>query len=266
MADSKISQLPASTTPLAGTEVLPVVQSNTTKQVSVANLTAGRAVAAQKITLTYTSASADAFTLINTATSGKNWLFGGGTAGAVGDFGFYNSSDGIVSILLQPTGDVTLATGNIKVNTANKGINFTANTPAAGMTSQLLNWYEEGTFIPTVVGSTSAGTATYGGANGRYTRIGRTVEFEIYLDWSSGTGTGNLLFGGLPYSANGGSPYASATIGYIHNFTWTALKYPMALTIGTQVNFFLQSLGGGAISSMAYSANGTVYVSGTYTV
>jgi len=42
MADSKISALPASTTPLAGTEVLPIVQSSTTKQVSVANLTVGR--------------------------------------------------------------------------------------------------------------------------------------------------------------------------------------------------------------------------------
>jgi len=46
MADSKISALPASTTPLAGTEVLPIVQSSTTKQVSVANLTAGRTVSA----------------------------------------------------------------------------------------------------------------------------------------------------------------------------------------------------------------------------
>ena len=44
MADTKISALPASTTPLAGTEVLPIVQSSTTKQVSVANLTAGRSV------------------------------------------------------------------------------------------------------------------------------------------------------------------------------------------------------------------------------
>lgn len=35
MADLKISQLPVATTPLAGTEVLPIVQSGTTKQVSV---------------------------------------------------------------------------------------------------------------------------------------------------------------------------------------------------------------------------------------
>jgi hypothetical protein len=52
LADVKISALPASTTPLAGTEILPIVQSSTTKQVSVANLTAGRAVSALSYTAT----------------------------------------------------------------------------------------------------------------------------------------------------------------------------------------------------------------------
>lgn len=51
MADAKISALPASTTPLAGTEVIPLVQSGVTKNVSVANLTAGRAVSAASMTL-----------------------------------------------------------------------------------------------------------------------------------------------------------------------------------------------------------------------
>ena len=46
MADVKISALPASTTPLTGAEVLPIVQSGVTKQVSVTNLTSGKAVAA----------------------------------------------------------------------------------------------------------------------------------------------------------------------------------------------------------------------------
>ena len=52
MANTKISALPAATTPLAGTEVLPIVQSSTTKQVSVANLTVGRAISATQLTLT----------------------------------------------------------------------------------------------------------------------------------------------------------------------------------------------------------------------
>ena len=52
MANTKISALPAATTPLAGTEVLPIVQSSTTDQVTVANLTAGRAVATGALTVT----------------------------------------------------------------------------------------------------------------------------------------------------------------------------------------------------------------------
>ena len=46
MADVKISGLPASTTPLAGTEVLPIVQGGQTRQVSVNNLTTGKSVSA----------------------------------------------------------------------------------------------------------------------------------------------------------------------------------------------------------------------------
>jgi hypothetical protein len=51
MADTKISALPASTTPLAGSEVLPIVQSSATKQVSVANLTVGRSVSVADLTV-----------------------------------------------------------------------------------------------------------------------------------------------------------------------------------------------------------------------
>ena len=64
MADTKISALPASTVPLAGTEVLPIVQSSTTKQVSVANLTAGRSFDALGMTLTSTDAGATASPLL----------------------------------------------------------------------------------------------------------------------------------------------------------------------------------------------------------
>lgn len=52
MADTKISALPSSTTPLAGTEVLPIVQSSTTKKVTVADLTAGRTVDADTLNAT----------------------------------------------------------------------------------------------------------------------------------------------------------------------------------------------------------------------
>jgi len=52
MADKKISQLTAATTPLAGTEVVPVVQSGSTVKTPVSDLTAGRAVSMLSATLT----------------------------------------------------------------------------------------------------------------------------------------------------------------------------------------------------------------------
>lgn len=52
MADVKISALPAATTPLTGSEVLPIVQSGATQKVSVDNLTAGRAVSVRSASAT----------------------------------------------------------------------------------------------------------------------------------------------------------------------------------------------------------------------
>jgi hypothetical protein len=64
MADLKISQLNPATTPLAGTEVLPIVQGGATVKVSVANLTAGRVISANGVTFPATaSASSDPNTL-----------------------------------------------------------------------------------------------------------------------------------------------------------------------------------------------------------
>lgn len=50
MADKKISALSSATTPLAGTEVLPIVQSGATVKVPVADLTKGRTVSATGVT------------------------------------------------------------------------------------------------------------------------------------------------------------------------------------------------------------------------
>ena len=95
MADTKISALTASTTPLAGTEVLPIVQGGVTKQVSVANLTAGRAISATQVTLTTGSlivASGQGIDFSATPGTGTSELFndyeeGTWTPSAAGDAG-----------------------------------------------------------------------------------------------------------------------------------------------------------------------------------
>lgn len=81
MADAKISNLPAASTPLAGSEVLPIVQSGATKQVSVDNLTAGKTVSASGVTVTGLTASKAVFTDAskNLTTTGTVGTAQGGT-------------------------------------------------------------------------------------------------------------------------------------------------------------------------------------------
>ena len=56
------------------------------------------------------------------------------------------------------------------------GIDFSANGNVAGMTSELLDDYEEGDFTPTWQATTNSGTWA---ATGRYTKIGRLVTVEV---------------------------------------------------------------------------------------
>jgi hypothetical protein len=70
MANVKISELTSATTALAGTEVLPIVQSSATVKVSVANLTAGRSVAASAfVASTIGAASGNALSLQSNGTT-----------------------------------------------------------------------------------------------------------------------------------------------------------------------------------------------------
>lgn len=181
MADTKISALPASTLPLAGTEVLPIVQSSTTKKVAADDLTVKN--------------------VRSNATNGILQIAGPAAAATrtmtVPDANFTAAR---IDAAQSFTGDQTLATGNIIQGTAAKGINFTANTPLAGMTSQLLNWYEEGTWTPT------AGTFTVVGAftgTGTYIRIGKQVTVTARLNAATSIAcVAGQYFDSLPFTSS----------------------------------------------------------------
>lgn len=128
----------------------------------------------------------------------------GGTSGDVRIF----ANGAVERLRIGATGDTTALTGNFIPSTAAKGVNFTANTPAAGMTSQLLNWYEEGTWTPVIADATSGGNlASVGTTAARYTRIGRTVFVQASLDNITTTGMtaiNNVSIRGLPFASAAG--------------------------------------------------------------
>ena len=214
MADKKISALTSASTPLAGTEVLPIVQSSTTKQVSIANVTAGRAVSTltttalgpnaipitlQEITAAPVSATA-AYVGVTTS------AFPGGSNGdlvliprtsSAADVRVYVGSGTPTEALVVQgsTKDVRVQTGNVVIGTAAKGIDFSANTGTAGMTSELLNWYEDGTWTP----ASGVGVAT--SVSGVYTRIGRQVTVIGTLTFPVQIDAGVATITGLPFAS-----------------------------------------------------------------
>ena len=331
MANSKISALTSATTPLAGTEVLPVVQSSATTQVTVANLTAGRSVSGSNFVVTSSSIPANGVYLPaanslgiatnstlratfdasgnlglkvtpNAWSSGTSFEFGNGNGLSQG-YGlgphlqinaYYNAawkyasssfataiqfSAGNTNFLTAPSGitgnnitfttvmtlsnagglsigtttdagagNLLMGTGNITQGTAAKGFNFSANTPLAGKTSTLLNWYEEGTWTP----NQGAGLTLVGAfsSTGKYTRVGRNVTV-------SGTVTGATS---VAVTAAGvittNLPFTIGTAGH-GNATNAANTASAAIICNT---------GTTVTSAGAIAATGTITFSATYFV
>jgi hypothetical protein len=279
MSNSKISALTAATTPLAGTEVLPIVQSSATVKATIANIqaatvSAGIANAVQYLngskipttssnftydgtTLTITQATAANISLNNAS---GNYLYVTAAGGAAYIDNRISSSmnfrsngvftwsiyGGAQIAAFSAAGNLTMSLGNVVQGTAAKGFDFSANTPAAGKTSTVLNWYEEGTWTP----NQGAGLTLVGAfsSTGKYTRVGRNVTV-------SGTVTGATS---VAVTAAGvittNLPFTIGTAGH-GNATNAAITASAAIICNT---------GTTVTAAGAIAATGTITFSATY--
>ena len=253
MADKKISALTAASTPLAGTEVLPIVQSGATVKVSAANITAGRAVsmaslsavgngAAGTQTLATFNAAADAFS--NSVELALEPLISGQTSTCIGaqregvgtGAAVYLKAGGNEVLRGTVAGNISVATGNVVMATAAKGIDFSANTHAAGMTSELLNDYEEG--VISIGATCDSGTITLSSNTLYYTKIGRMVHVTgSIVVGSVSSPTGNVYFG-LPIAAG----ISTAVTLYMSNTNTIVGKIPVGVINAGQSIFYIQTL------------------------
>jgi hypothetical protein len=110
-----------------------------------------------------------------------------------------------------------------------------------------------GTWTPTFVGSTIAGTFTYATQSGRYQRVGRRVyfEFDVAISAITVAPTGNMRIAGLPIVSGAAAGLGPVTLGFISNIALpagktqiTALVPPVSLSYINLYTF--QSNTGGA--------------------
>ena len=103
---------------------------------------------------------------------------------------------------ISSVGDVSISTGNLVIGTSGKGIDFSA-TAGTG-TSELLDDYEEGTWTPTITGSTSGSVAGITINRAAYTKIGNQVTVYFYIsavNLDTASLVGNAEIGGLPFNS-----------------------------------------------------------------
>jgi hypothetical protein len=250
MADKKISALTSASTPLAGTEVFPLVQSGSTVKTPVSSVvTSGLTASFGDVTAITTGIPAITAirdldvgvigdvgqTIAIGAKSGTTPTAGADILGVLeasatgGRFAVRTLTSGSMSskLSVSSAGDVTANLGNFVVGTAGKGIDFSAATHAAGMTSELLNDYEEGTW--TVAWTNLTGTPT--NLTGYYTKIGRLVTFSYDTGAGIISGSAGSVRFTLPFTPAQGSAGSTITAGPANpssNWIFTnGLCYPM---------------------------------------
>jgi hypothetical protein len=163
-----------------------------------------------------------------------------------------NTGTGNNVLQTAPTlvGDVTLSTGNLVIGTSGKGIDFSA-TPGTG-TSELFADYEEGTWTPSLGGST-----TYNARTGNYIKIGNLVYARFNLNiLAIGSGSTTAVTG-LPFTP--AAIRMAGSMAYWAGLATNVLYLGVYADVYTNISFISQTAAGTDVTDgPAIFGSGTV--------
>ena len=110
------------------------------------------------------------------------------------------------TVLIDGSGNLKVSDGDLVIGTSGHGIDFSAQTASSSGTTgaELLDHYEEGSFSPT------AAEGTFTTSNATYTRIGRSVTYQIYGSFSSNSSGNAQSLTNFPFAAVAGTYYSCA--------------------------------------------------------
>jgi hypothetical protein len=249
MADVKISQLPVATTPVVGTEVLPIVQSSITAKVSIDNLTAGRAVSMTSVTVAAGAVGTPSIT----------------TAGDTNTGIYFPAADTMAFVEGGAEAARITSAGNFGVGTTNPVQKFVvSNGGAAGLevepagldTGPYLQGYNRSTAVYVPISTLSSYIAFRTGASPTESaRIDSSGNLLVGTTTSGGWSGDGLVVG---VKANGagwaGSFYKTSAV----NVAGGALLCRVDSTTSLLANFYFSTTSVGTITT-----NGTITVYGT---
>jgi hypothetical protein len=122
------------------------------------------------------------------------------------------------------------------------------------MTSQLLNWYEEGTWTPA---DASGAGLTFTSVTAKYTRIGRQVTATAVLTFPTTASAVQSQISGLPFAASNMGQFLGIRTGVVGGISG------LVSAGGTTIVLYTQT--GGSVTN-ATNSTATIYLTGTYFV
>ena len=148
-------------------------------------------------------------------------------------------------------------------SSAGTGIAFPA-TQSASTDVNTLDDYEEGSWTPTLSGSSGSITLT---STARYTKIGNLVLITAGMGWSSSTLTGQIILGGFPFPLNNSAAgyRSAASFGYVSGITFSGQLISDA-TAGNTQGVIFYAVSNSAPSNIALQSNGNMQFTLVYKV
>ena len=123
-----------------------------------------------------------------------------------------------------------------------------------------------GEFTPTVIGTSSAGTGTYTTQIGTYKIIDNVLYFNLRVNWTAHTGTGDMKIAGLPAPCANIAGYAPAVTVSAENITFPVGATAIIAIVDTGASTIeLRGSGTGlAPTPVALDTTGNINISGFY--
>ncbi len=130
----------------------------------------------------------------------------------------------------------------------------------------LISYIELLTFTPTIIGQSTEGVGTYTSQFGFYHKIGNIIFVVGNVSWSAHTGTGNMLFGNLPFTVRNTANYDPEC-----NIRTNSILWPVGSTMVIGEFQTGQTFGqihgirtAGTVQLVQMNASGTVHFTGFY--
>ena len=164
-----------------------------------------------------------------------------------------------------PSFTTTIGVGNATPSASGAGITFPA-TQSASTDANTLDDYEEGTWTPTWLGSSTAGSTAYILQTGRYTKVGRLVSLYFDVAISSATGTGSVTIGALPFTSGNQVINAGSVTSYVVAYTGHTLGATFLSATNSFVIYTSLTASNPSQIAMANTANLELAGTITYTI